>query len=169
MYNTRRYLLSTLLIILTMLLVACADTEEEPLEEEGVTSETPLYTVAEISEGARPSAGGRVLVAGQVNRVIAPNAFTIGGEAFAGGGEVLVVTGQPIPVIDERPEGPIEEDLVLVEGLVQEFDLATFEETVGQDLDDARFAEFEGTPAIISQEVRLTPRIPGVGPVEDVD
>ena len=59
-----------------------------------------------------------------------------------------------------RPAGAqlAEDDLIQVTGPFRRFNLAEFERDLGVDLDDNRFAAYDGQPAIVARSTSLTPR-----------
>ncbi len=121
----------------------------------GMTGELRALTVAEITSNLTELVGQPVAVAGQVEEVISPTAFSIDEDAtFAGGidNDLLVVAaGQNIPFINDE----LDDKTVLVAGPVRQFDLAAFEQEIGYDLDDAMFESWAGRPAVVAQAIRV--------------
>ena len=117
-------------------------------------------TIEEIAEDPARYIGRRVTVSGEIDDLLGPRAFTIGGEGWFDGDELLVVSAGPIPAPRGRPaDAPLrEDDLVQVTGPVRRFALADVEREIGVDLDDARFANWEGQPAVVATRVAPTPR-----------
>lgn len=105
-----------------------------------------------------------ITVSGEVSRVLHPFAYTIGGEAF-GGQELLVVGPPPAVVSEERTEErPIlRSDIVQIAGELRPFQPTAIEEEIGADLDEERFAQFEGEPVLVAASTALTPRFPLLG------
>ena len=117
-------------------------------------------TVSEIADAPATYIDRTVTVGGEVEQVIGPRAFMIGGDEFIGGDELLVVSANNLPTVADRPAGETlaANDLIQVTGPVRRFDLADFEEEIGFDLDDAAFGAYAGQPAIIARSVDLSPR-----------
>ncbi|MDP9374472.1 MAG: hypothetical protein M3Q65_18885, partial [Chloroflexota bacterium] len=125
-------------------------------------------TVAAIADNPSAFYGRRVTVSGEVDEIVGPRAFTIGGEDFVGGDELLVVNADPSlriapPAVSNVPGDGVldEDDLVQVTGPVRRFDLAEVEREIGADLDDGLFAGWAGKPAVVARQADLTPRAGG--------
>lgn len=120
-------------------------------------------TVAEIVDNPTIYAGRTVVVSGEVNRILSPRAFTLGGQGWFGGQELLVVTQAPIPAVVNRPADAalVEDDIVQVTGTVRNFVLAEIERELTIDLDEGLFVEFDNRPALIARDVDVTPRALG--------
>lgn len=92
--------------------------------------------------------GRSVTLAGKVEEVISPAAFTIGGDGMD---ELLIVD---VGSRRDLQEG----STVLVTGTVRtEFDVAAVEEQIGRDLDDAAFAERGLEPYVTADDVEIDP------------
>jgi len=111
-------------------------------------------TIAEITGGLGSYAGQSVLLSGEVREVVSPNAFVLHGEArdaAAADASILVVGAeQNLAAIDDQ----LLNDRVLAGGIVREFDLATIEDEVGYDLDDALFADWDGRPVLVATAIQ---------------
>ena len=112
-------------------------------------------TLYDITDNTEEFYGSTVTVSGEVNEVLGPRSFTIGGEEF-GGEELLVVSSVP------RPD-PEEGDVVQVTGEVQRFDVSSVERNIGFDLDGELLAPWESTPSIVADSASLTPRTRAAG------
>jgi hypothetical protein len=102
--------------------------------------------------------GQTTTVSGAVGQVIEPRAFVMVDEQTLQGGPpseaeladrgVLVVrTGGPAPNVSEPQK-------VRVTGTLQQFDLTTFEQQHGVDLDDALYAEYQDRSVLVAAEVQ---------------
>jgi hypothetical protein len=120
-------------------------------------------TISEITSNPAQYYGKTVTVSGEVDRLLGQRGFTIGGQDFIGGNELLVVGAKPLPAVADRPNNAplVADDVVQVTGPVRQFDLAAFEKEIGADLDDNLFSAYAGKPAIIAQSVDITPRAAG--------
>ncbi|MDP9480443.1 MAG: hypothetical protein M3R38_33080 [Actinomycetota bacterium] len=139
------------LIVLAIILWQLFNEEESAGPEQGVT-------ISDITDNPEEFYGSTATVSGQVAEVVDPEyAFSMGGEDDLGGGTLLVVGAGPLPeiVAGEEQIGP--EDAVQATGDVRPFNLVEFEEDIGADLDDAAFSEFEGQPAILANQLDMTP------------
>ena len=134
-------------------------------------------TIDEITDSPGQFLGRTVTVSGEVDAVLGPRAFTIGGDDFIGEDELLVVGANNLPQLIGRSELPgraagellAEDDVVQVTGPVRRFDLAAFEREIGFDLDDNLFRDWAGRPAIVASSLELTPRLAGVGALATLD
>ncbi len=117
-------------------------------------------TVSEIADAPTTYYDRTVTVSGEVEEVIGPRAFTIGGDEFIGGDQLLVVSADVLPMPAGRPSDAAltANDVIQVTGPVRRFDLAAFEKEIGSDLDDAAFEAYGGQPAIIARSVDLSAR-----------
>ncbi len=123
-------------------------------DEEGVPPEPAAnVTITDIVQDVSNFEGQTVILDGEATEVIGENAFVLSAEEPVAGGvdaELLIVGArQDMEAIDDQ----LLNDRVVVGGVVRQFDLATFEEELGFDLDDAAFEEFAGRPAIIAEEI----------------
>jgi hypothetical protein len=122
-------------------------------------------TVHEIV--ADPSAyyGETVMLTGAVEESLGSRSFTLEDDDLLYNDTLVVVSSRP--VLDDNG-GPL--DLreavalnLLITGTVRPFDLAAIEREIGFDLADARFAGWEGKPAIVARSV--IEWSPGYGPL----
>jgi hypothetical protein len=93
-------------------------------------------TVGRIANNLDRFRGRTVTVSGEVDNIVSPHAFTIGGEDF--GAEALIVSKQPL---GELVEGQQETNawvngIVQVIGQVRPFNLSLYEQELGVDLRD---------------------------------
>lgn len=120
-------------------------------------------TASDIHSNPEEYYGVSVMVSGEVNEVIGPNAFTIGGEGFLGGDELLIITADGVPLPEgldrDADEALAEDDIVQVTGTVSEFVLTDIEEDAGIDLEEVVFEEFDRQPTLVAETVNLTPRL----------
>jgi hypothetical protein len=106
-------------------------------------------TLEDITDDPAALAGQTVTVNGGVNVVLTETAFTIAESTLLDLNEVLVVgaTGEALEAALQTGSP------VRVTGTVRTFNLVEVEEDLGVDLDDALFADFEGKPVILAQNV----------------
>ena len=120
-------------------------------------------TVDDITDNPARYLGQTVTTAGEVDEILGPRAFTIGGDDFIGEDELLVVGANQLPAIQGRPgaEQLAENDVVTVRGTVRRFVLADVERDLGVDLEDNLFRDWADKPAIVAQQISVTPRRTG--------
>jgi hypothetical protein len=166
-----------LMLAVALLLASCGEEEtatEEPAADEAAAAETEAESegpaagvvVSDITDNPQEYVGTTATVSGEVNDLVAPNAFTIGGEDFLGTDELLIVGAKQLPNIVEGVEGEVEvgeDDIVQVTGTIREFNVADIEDELGYGLDDAVFEEFAGEPVVVAKNVFLTPRAERAG------
>jgi hypothetical protein len=133
--------------IAVLALAGCAD-------DEAAEPAAPAATSAQAQGGVQEDdledrVGDRVEVTGQVNRLIAPYAFTLGGGEGFGVNPVLVVTRADLP------DGLDQGDTVTVAGTVTEFEVAGYEADLDVDLVDDEFEDFDNDPAIQASSVTV--------------
>ncbi len=120
----------------------------------GLVPGAQTLTVAEIAGNLDQFTGQQVAVRSEVEEVITPYAFTLDEDALLEGGidnDLLVIgANQNNSLIDEG----LGERTVLVQGTVRPFDLATFEQELGYDLEDSLLTDWAGRPAIIASDIR---------------
>ena len=104
----------------------------EPFEGENVIVADRVVTLT----------GQEVTVAGEVETVLSTVAFRLAG------------VGWDVLVLDAQQAAVSESDFVQVTGTVRRFDLATFEQEFGTDLDDALYEPFEGDLVLVAQSVQ---------------
>jgi hypothetical protein len=113
----------------------------------------PAVTVPEIL--ANPSAyrDTPTDVRGTVEQVIGQGSFALKeGDAPAVSDNLLLVVAGSDAV--QRVNEDLRSDKVIVTGTVQTFDLAAIEQRIGEDLDDALFADWTNRPVLIATAVR---------------
>lgn len=103
-----------------------------------------------------------VTVSGEVNRILSPFAYTIGGAEF-GDQELLVVGPPPAAVAERTEERPLfRRDIVQVAGELRPFEIEAVEAEIDDDLPDEQVADFAGQPVLLADSTVLTPRSPVV-------
>lgn len=152
--------------LLPLTLASCNQTE---------TTEAPDTRVGTAPAGANPTpvsigelldepgryTGQTVTVSGEVNDILGPKAFSIGGEEFLPPGELLVVSPQGFPQLPDRPENEhlVDDDIVQVTGTVRNFILTEVQRDVEPgDLEGEVYAEWEGKPVLVVTRMITTPR-----------
>jgi len=118
-------------------------------------------TVKSIVANPQQVDGKLVTVSGEVNRIFGPRWFSIGGEGFDGGEELLVVgpTRLPALVNSLADSGKIANDLVQVTGRVRFFDRAALEKEVGEDLGGDWWRPYEQKPVVVMTDLAVTSRM----------
>jgi hypothetical protein len=156
------------LTLLPLLVTSCGERDRDtaattPQVANTATTAAPGVgvTVNDITGKLDQYLGKTVTVAGEINDVLGPRAFTIGGEEFYGGGELLVVSTRDFPAIPDRPQDEylVDDDIVQVTGTVRRFVLTEVEKEVGTDLDGALYARWESKPVLLAQSFVVTPRV----------
>lgn len=114
-------------------------------------------TLDDLVEDPEAFVGETATVSGVVDHILLPHAFVLRSEQFAGHEVLVVAEAEQLPTDPERPAqfALLPNDLVEVTGRVDVFDIAAFEEEVGEDVDDELFAEFVGGPMITALSVRI--------------
>jgi len=117
-------------------------------------------TVKSIVANPVQAEGKLVTVSGGVNRVFGPRWFSIGGEGFDGGEELLVVGSSRIPALlnDLADSGAIANDLIQVTGRVRFFDRLALEKELGVDFGGNWSQEYQSKPVVVMTDFALTPR-----------
>ena len=117
-------------------------------------------TVQDIVSDPTAAEGRIVTVSGEVNRVYGPRWFSIGGEGYGGGEELLVVGPTRLPgILDSLADsGKVANDLVQVTGRVRVFEEDAIEREIGADLDGDFFDAYDGKPVIVMHDLDITPR-----------
>lgn len=141
-------------------------------------------TVDAIQANPAQAEGRLVTVSGEVNRVFGPRRFSIGGEGFGGGEELLVVGSSRFPALldDLADAGRVEDDIVQVTGRVRVFDQRAIEQELGETLGGNWWRLYERQPVLVMTALAVTPRGGGtpapmapitipepVAPIVDVD
>ena len=108
-------------------------------------------TLATLARDPEEYYGKTVTVSGEITDIVSLNAVTLGDE-------VLVVTKQPLTDAQGKPIQAelYTKDTAQVTGTVREFDLSTFEQEAGVDLEDAKVTRWRGEPAILATSVQIT-------------
>jgi hypothetical protein len=137
-----------------------------------VSAQVASATVSEILANPAAYFGQTVTVVGDVDDVLGPRAFTIDDDDLLSDDELPVVSARPM---QDRLGGPFDPTplggrAVWIRGTVHQFNLGAFEDRLGLDLDDDRFAEFAGQPAIIADSIVPTRRVldPQAATVDDI-
>jgi hypothetical protein len=118
-----------------------------------------------------------ITVSGDISQVYSDRTFAISGTE-PDTGDLLIVSGekvQGIPALAQQFD-PARVDIVQVTGRVERFRRAEVERQLGLTLDPQIYGQYENRPAIIAEELHLTPRHglrrhvpPGEDPVMDAD
>lgn len=100
--------------------------------------------------------GSTTTVTGVVAQTIEPNAFVITDQETASEAapEDLAAEGLLVVSGDNAAPNLTESQTVQVSGTVQEFDLATFEQELGADLNDELYTAWDGRPAILANSIQ---------------
>lgn len=147
-------------MILGLLVSACGS--EAP--EVGVT-------ISDIADAPEAYAGELVTVSGEVDDVLSPHAFKLGGDDFED--DLLVFSPTPLSAATASPEAkgaPLQGgDVVQVTGVVREFTMADVEADYEFDLDPQLETEYENTPGLFVDVgggspagIAVTPRLNAV-------
>lgn len=112
----------------------------------GYTAADPIYEPYAgenviIADSITTITGEEVTVAGVVNELVSTVAFRLGG------------VGWDVLVLDAEQAAVAEGDAVEVAGTVRRFEIATIEEELGSDLDDALYEDFEGQLVLVADSV----------------
>lgn len=118
-------------------------------------------TVSAIRANPAQLEGRLVTVSGEVNRVFGPRWFSIGGEGFEGGEELLVVGSSRFPALldDLADAGRVEDDIVQVTGRVRLFDQRAIEQELGAALGGNWWRLYERQPVLVMTALAVTPRV----------
>ena len=138
-------------------------------------------TVKDITSNPSAVEGRIVTVSGEVNRVFGPRWFSIGGEGYGGGEELLVVGASAVPALlnNLADSGKVANDIVQVTGRVRVFEEDAIEREINADLDGDLFDVYDGKPVVVMHDLDITPRVDvvpavavpvpvPVGPITDV-
>ncbi len=114
--------------------------------------------VTEITSSPGRYDNQRVMVSGEVEKVITPRIFVIGGPEF--GGELLVVSDQTPPAVPGRGPGQYlsPNDIALIQGTVHNFVIADVERALGTDLENDFFITFANKPYLHASNIVINPR-----------
>ncbi len=118
-------------------------------------------TVKSIVANPQQADGKLVTVSGEVNRIFGPRWFSVGGEGFDGGEELLVVGTSSIPALVNSlaDSGRIANDLVQVTGRVRFFDRVALEKEIGEDLNGDWWRPYEQKPVVVMTDLAVTSRV----------
>ena len=102
--------------------------------------------------------GSSTTVNGVVAETVEPNAFVITDQETASEAAPEDLASEGLLVVSGGDAAPnlTESQTVRVSGTVQEFDLATFEEELGADLNDDLYGVYDGRPAILADSIQPT-------------
>ena len=100
--------------------------------------------------------GSSTTVNGVVAETIEPNAFVIADEETSSEAAPEDLASEGLLVVSGGDAAPnlTESQTVQVSGTVQEFDLATFEQELGADLNDEFYSVYDGRPAILADSIQ---------------
>lgn len=116
-------------------------------------------TIRDIRDNPDSYRNKTVTVSGEVDEVLSPRAFEIGGEGFAFPGSLLVIAKQDLPSIAGRTNGMLrEDDIVQVTGTVRDFRREQIQREVGMQLSQDEYSKWEGQPVIVADSVQVTAR-----------
>jgi hypothetical protein len=157
-------IVAAILLVVTVLDWAADDTAP-PAQHFGVAP-------AEIRDNPNEYRGETVTVSGEVNQVLDPFAFTIGGEQWVNGGEILIIGPPPHAngaVLEE--EDPLQAaDIVQVHGTVRDFDDIDFEDEFDEQVNVDALQDYAGQPVIVSEGTIIAARMRAdVGDLIDVE
>lgn len=132
------------------LLVAACDTDSAGPEQDTSVEDVEE---AEAAEGADLS-GQTVTVSGEIDEILDPQGFTLGGQGLEEG--VLVLSGAEsfADIGLELDESLVDANRVLqVTGTVAELVIVDYEEEFGVDLDDTVYEDFEGEAVLVADQI----------------
>ena len=111
--------------------------------------------IDEILDNPAAYYGRRVTVSGEVGEILGPRSFRLEDSDLVFEEAIPVVGARPLRAPGGRAVGAdfFGDREVRVIGEVRQFNLRSFEEQLGVDLDDNLWAEFAGRPAIVAREV----------------
>ena len=145
--RTRMVALAGALVLATLPVAACGDDGDADVtvtttEQPGVGEQGKGGAAQESLEGRL---GQDVRFTGEVAELVSATAFTVGGDEV--GENPILVVGASIP------EGLAGGDQVRVQGTVEEFQVAGWEQDLDWDLVDDDFDSFDGDPAVRASSV----------------
>lgn len=162
----RRSVWMMTVLLLSLPLVSCTN-RETPVDAQSRIGSAPAgtpivnVTLGELLDEPGQYAGKTVTVSGEVNDVLGPKAFTIGGEEFLPPGELLVVSRNGFPTIPDREanEYLVDDDIVQVTGNVRTFVRAEVSRDMdADDMQGETYVEWEGRPVLVVSNMVTTPR-----------
>jgi hypothetical protein len=129
-------------------------------QDDEVTTTPVNTTVGEVHQDPQAFMNERVIVSGEVSEILTPFAYVIGGEAFVGGGELLVVGPPPAVATGDLVDDEIyPQDIIQVSGEIREFDRAELEEEWDAEFPEEIFIGREGQPVLVGETITLTQRV----------
>jgi hypothetical protein len=154
------------LAVLPLGLAACGTretitrAENRPDTTIGAPGAATAATLAQVLENPTLYTGKRVTVSAEVNDVLGPRAFTIGGEEFLPPGELLVVSAGGFPQISDLPQDEhlVDGDIVQVTGTVRTFVLTEIQRDIDPGLTGEAYVRWEGKPVLVVSDMLTTPR-----------
>lgn len=164
MQHDTRVLIHPSLALAGALAVAACAPATTTFESPGEVAMQPAITavtVPELATDPEDYVGRTVAIAGEVNKVLGPRWFTIGGEEF-GGKEVLVLGNSSAPALVDRlaDSAVVMNDIVQVTGVVRVFEEDQLEREIpGIDLDGDIFDPYDAEPVIVMTQLDVTPRV----------
>jgi len=146
-------------------------------QEQGQDSPDVRTRPADLVEAPSEHLGETVAISGEVDRVITPRSFTVGGDDFER--DLLIVSAEPIAKVEGRTEEvPLAgRDIVQITGQVQRFSPSEFGQKYDVRLPADVAAEFDGEPVVVAQQeavpmhgIVVSPRLPAenMGTVNDL-
>lgn len=118
-------------------------------------------TIEQIMKSPDSFYGQDVRIVGGVDRAIGDHAFLLQDSNLLGNEEILVVAAKPIANmtataddLDARSADALVGQTLEIQGSVNQFNAAAFEDRLGSDLQNSLFADWSGRPAILAQAVR---------------
>ena len=125
-------------------------------------------TIDEVEQDPQQYFGQTVTVSGEINDVYGSNAFTIGGEGFAGALLVVVPSNAEITGVDVIDTPDMDDAIVQVSGTVREFVISEIEADYGLTFETEIDYE-EQEPAVVAESIWVTPRTGPAGGMMEMD
>lgn len=99
--------------------------------------------------------GEQVTLTGDIGKTVGQQSFTINSPNFLQG-DLLVISKESLgPIGGSGESGISEEERVLITGIVREFRIREIEKELGEDLVDNTFADWEGKPVVLAENVEI--------------
>lgn len=153
------------LVLLPLMLVSCTNRDAPVNADTRIGTAPPVgaagVTLSNLLDDPGKFTGQTVTVSGEVNDVLGPKAFTIGGEEFLPPGELLVVSPTGFPAIPDYPENEylVDDDIVQVTGTVRTFVQTEVARQVdADDMEGQAYVRWEGKPVLVVTSMITTPR-----------
>ncbi len=121
--------------------------EAEAPEDEGTPGVGEEGDGGAAAESIAGMLGEDVSFTGEVEDVLPPDAFTVGGDEI--GEDPILVVGADLPA------GFSDGDTVTIDGTVKTFVVQGYEDDLGLDLSDDEFVDFDGDPAVQASSVTV--------------